>query len=85
MVTTPTLTGCLLPLRILITIMGFFALICVYTNRVSLSHVITKLVIPINRTDDKTGEDVCPKEEEPKNDKGYNVCVYTGPDFSCSL
>ncbi|XP_030569770.1 putative inorganic phosphate cotransporter [Drosophila novamexicana] len=64
--------GCLLPLRILITIMGFFALICVYTNRVSLSHVITKLVIPINRTDDKSGEDVCPKEEEPKNDKGYN-------------
>ncbi|XP_030569765.1 putative inorganic phosphate cotransporter isoform X1 [Drosophila novamexicana] len=61
--------GCLLPLRIVATIMGFFALICAYTNRVSMSHVITKLVVSKNRTETHTG--VCPPEKVSTEEAGY--------------
>ncbi|XP_064549131.1 putative inorganic phosphate cotransporter [Drosophila montana] len=65
--------GCLLPLRIVVTIMGFLALICAYTNRVSMSHVITKLVVPKNRTETNSG--VCPPEEVSKQTT-QNVGTY---------
>ncbi|EDW03180.1 GH11095 [Drosophila grimshawi] len=56
--------GCLLPQRVVTTLIGFFALVWAYTHRVSISHVITELVVPINRTDSNTEqEDVCPPEE----------------------
>lgn len=58
--------GCLLPIRVVITLLGFCALVCSYTNRVSISHVITMLVVPINRTETQTNEEVCPKEDTPE-------------------
>lgn len=51
--------------------MGFFALICAYTNRVSISHVITVIVKPHNRTEEQNEQEVCPKEivDEPPSSK----------------
>lgn len=65
------LSGCLLPIRVVVAIMGFFALICAYTNRVSISHVITVIVKPHNRTDEQNEQEVCPKEivDEPPSSK----------------
>ncbi|XP_032289025.1 sialin isoform X2 [Drosophila virilis] len=62
--------GCLLPQRAVITLMGFFGLICAYTNRVSISFAITKLVVPINRTDQNSG--VCAPEEVSDDGLGIN-------------
>ncbi|XP_017154211.1 sialin-like [Drosophila miranda] len=56
---------CLLPQRVVLSLMGFFSLICTFTCRVSLSHAITILAIS-NRTRNATNdlpEGVCPKEE----------------------
>ncbi|KAH8393069.1 hypothetical protein KR215_004624, partial [Drosophila sulfurigaster] len=53
------------PQRIIVGIMSFLALLFAYTHRVSLSHVITQLVVPINRTsDDEDKEDVCPADDD---------------------
>lgn len=57
------LLGCLLPIRVVVAIMGFFALVCAYTNRVSISHVITVIVKPHNRTEEQHHGEVCPKED----------------------
>lgn len=56
------LSGCLLPIRVVLAIMGFFALVCAYTHRVSMSHVITVIVKPHNRTEEQSDGEVCPKE-----------------------
>ncbi|XP_064549125.1 sialin-like isoform X2 [Drosophila montana] len=63
--------GCILPQRVVITLMGFFALIVAYTNRVSIPLVISKLVVPINRTHQSSG--ACPPEEVSDEGSGYNT------------
>ncbi|XP_030569764.1 putative inorganic phosphate cotransporter isoform X2 [Drosophila novamexicana] len=70
--------GCLLPQRAVITLMGFLALICAYINRVSISFVITKLVVPMNRTDQNSG--VCPPEV---SDDGLGI--NSGSTYKCHL
>lgn len=66
--------GCLLPIRVAITLLGFCALVCAYTNRVSISHVITMLVVPHNRTEEHTStEQVCPKEDSDPAPSSSNV------------
>ncbi|KAH8404792.1 hypothetical protein KR222_003576, partial [Zaprionus bogoriensis] len=59
-----------IPIRGIVAIMSFLALITAYTNRVSISHVITMLVVPQNRTGNT--EEVCPKEEVEESKEGYN-------------
>lgn len=70
---TISFIGCLLPIRVVITLLGFCALVCAYTNRVSISHVITMLVVPHNRTDEHTSEQVCPKEETEDESSSNDV------------
>lgn len=72
-VNTISFIGCLLPIRVVITLLGFCALVCAYTNRVSISHVITMLVVPHNRTDEHTSEQVCPKEETEEESSSNDV------------
>ncbi|XP_030377865.1 putative inorganic phosphate cotransporter isoform X2 [Scaptodrosophila lebanonensis] len=58
---------CLLPQRVTCALMGFLAVLFAFTNRISMSYAITRLVIPVNRTEgndtDSKFEEVCPKEE----------------------
>ncbi|XP_051858975.1 putative inorganic phosphate cotransporter isoform X1 [Drosophila albomicans] len=69
--------GCLLPQRVVVAIMSFLAIICAYTHRVSISHVITKLVVPINRTNDEVDhEDVCPVDEDTSTETPLNKGDY---------
>lgn len=89
-VNTFSFIGCLLPIRVVITLLGFCALVCSYTNRVSISHVITMLVVPINRTETQTNEEVCPKEDTPeapsKNTVSQiHIYVYSIPMVPCWL
>ncbi|KAL7740445.1 hypothetical protein ACLKA6_013238 [Drosophila palustris] len=63
--------GCILPQRVVVALFGFLALIWAYTNRVSMSHIITKLVVPINRTDEDK-EAVCPKDEDADSESSDN-------------
>ncbi|KAH8404816.1 hypothetical protein KR222_004526, partial [Zaprionus bogoriensis] len=64
---------CVLPIRGIVTIMAFLGLASAYTNRVSISHVITMLVVPKNRTDDRDHDEVCPKEEDEATSHGYQA------------
>lgn len=55
--------GCLIPQRVVVALMGFLALMFAYTNRVSISHVITELVVPKSRVSvNGTSTGVCPGE-----------------------
>ncbi|KAM8715147.1 hypothetical protein ACLKA7_002228 [Drosophila subpalustris] len=67
--------GCILPQRVVVALFGFLALIWAYTNRVSMSHIITKLVVPINRTDEEK-EEVCPKDEDVDSESSDNKGEY---------
>jgi len=40
-----------------------------------MSHVITKLVVPINRTDSGDKDDVCPKDDDSSTETDEVVCV----------
>lgn len=68
--------GCILPQRVIVSIFVFLALACAYTNRVSMSHVITKLVVPINRTDSGDKDDVCPKDDDSSTETDENKGEY---------
>ncbi|XP_034099451.2 putative inorganic phosphate cotransporter isoform X3 [Drosophila albomicans] len=73
--------GCLLPQRVVVAIMSFLAIICAYTHRVSISHVITKLVVPINRTNDEVDhEDVCPVDEDTSTETPLFFLCTSRPD-----
>ncbi|XP_030245781.1 putative inorganic phosphate cotransporter [Drosophila navojoa] len=54
--------GCLVPQRIAVALLGFFALLFAYTNRISISHVIVELVVPKLRTNVTKGT-VCPGDK----------------------
>ncbi|KAH8377397.1 hypothetical protein KR093_005289 [Drosophila rubida] len=68
----------MLPQRVVVAIMCFLAIICAYTHRVSISHVITKLVVPINRTSDAIEQEaVCKVDGDTTSETKENKGEYT--------
>lgn len=48
-----------MPQRVILSIMGFFAMLNAYTMRICLSTAITELVVKKNRTDESGEQAVC--------------------------
>ncbi|XP_023164010.2 sialin-like isoform X3 [Drosophila hydei] len=70
---------CFLPMRIVVTTMGFFALVCAFTNRVSIAFVIIELAVPKNRTDSKSSG-ICPPESDLTKEKMQILICASTPD-----
>ncbi|XP_037805955.1 putative inorganic phosphate cotransporter isoform X3 [Lucilia sericata] len=53
-----------IPQRVILALMGFFAVVNAYTMRICLSMVIPALVLPRNYSDEKVSEAHCPVSED---------------------
>lgn len=56
------MTGFIIPQRVVLSIMGFLAIVNAYTMRICLNVAITEMVKKKNSTDDAKG-DFCPIDE----------------------
>ncbi|EDW13457.2 sialin isoform X1 [Drosophila mojavensis] len=74
--------ACLLPIRIVVATMGFFGLVCAFTNRVSIAHIILELVAHKNRTEpiDRKGSGVCAPEDGVRAERMHQRSNHEWPE-----